>query len=243
MPPVLSLTVEPGSGDSFTAIVEGPAESGAPGEFRGTASLYGSSFTLPVSGRAARTRDGRLAIRLSIRYAAVPPDWSVRFHPLSLDVALDGSAGGRPVSWRGRVLWEDIAVSADPATAAGFLSLAEIRLTDVSFSTSRGVADLSVRNPFSFPLTIASSEYHVEAAGREIGGGATRGVLVRPSVRSVVQLPVEVENGPLAAAAGRTLFSAGDVEVRLRGWIRLRLAGGGDVRIPLDLGGRLRSDS
>jgi LEA14-like dessication related protein len=241
--PALALTVEPGSGDSFTAIVEGPAESGAPGDFRGTVALYGSPVSLPVSGRAARTRDGRLAISVSIRYAAVPPDWSTRFRPLSVDVALDGSAGGRPVTWRGRLLWEDIAWSADSAMAGRFLSLAEIRLTDVSLSTSEGVADLSVRNPFSFPLTIASSEYRVEAAGREIGRGATRGVLVRPSRRSVVQLPVEVENGQLAAAAGRTLLSAGDVEARLRGWIKLRLGGGGEVRIPLDLGGRLRSDS
>jgi len=241
--PALSLTVEPGAGDSFTAVLEGPAGSGAVGDFHGTVALYGSPVSLPVSGRAARTRDGRLAIRLSVRYEAIPPDCSTRFRPVSVDVALEGSAGGRPVSWRGRLPWQEIALSADSATAARFLSLAAIRLTDVSLSTSEGVADLSVRNPFSFPLTIASSEYRVEAAGREIGRGATRGILVRPSRRSVVQLPVEVENGPLADAAGRALLSAGDVEARLRGWIRLRVGAGGDVRIPLDLGGRLRSDS
>jgi LEA14-like dessication related protein len=241
-PPLIALTLEPGGGDTFTAVVTGPSGEGLPGDFRGNVSLYGSPAAVAISGRAARAPGGRLAVRFSIRYDAIPPDWSARFRPLSVDVALDGTAGSRPISWRGRLTWDEIGLTADAATGARFLSLSEIRLTDVAFSQSEGVADLRVRNPFTFPLTIASSEYRIEAAGREVGSGATHGILVRPSRTSVVQFPVEVQNGALAAAAGSALLSAGDVEARLRGWIRVRLAGG-DVRIPIDLGGRLRNDS
>jgi LEA14-like dessication related protein len=239
--PAISLTLEPGAGETFTAVVVGPPGDGSPGEFHGSVALYGSPASIPVTGRAERTRSGRIGVRFAVRYAAVPPDWSARFRPLSVDLALDGVSGGRPISWRGRLPWSDIGVTADTATGARFLSLAQIRLTDVALSRSEGVADLRVRNPFTFPLTIASSEYRIEAAGREVGSGSTRGILVRPSRTSVVEFPVEVENGPLAAAAGRALLAAGDVQARLHGWIRVRLAGG-DVRIPVDLGGRLRTD-
>lgn len=241
-PAAFSLTLQPGAGETFTALVTGPANGAGPGDFHGVVSLYGSPASIPVAGNATRTREGRLAVRFAIRYAAVPPDWSARFRPLSADFSLEGTAGGRPISWRGSLPWQDIGLSADAATAARFLSLSQIRLTDVAFSESQGVADLQVRNPFSFPLTIASSEYRVEAAGREVGSGATHGILIRPLRTSVVQFPVEVENGQLIAAAGRAILARGDVEARLRGWIRVRLPGG-DVRIPLDLGGRLRNES
>lgn len=242
---VLALTLEPGAGDAFAAVVTGPAGEGGgtSGDFRGAVALYGSPVSLPVAGRATRASGGgRLSVRFSVRYADVPPDWSVRFRPLSVDLALAGSAGGQPVAWRGRVPFAEIGLAADAATAARFVSLSQIRLTDMAFSRSEGVADLRVRNPFSFPLTIASSEYRIEVAGREIGSGSTRGILVRPSRVSVVQFPVEIENGELFAAAGRAVLARGDVEARLRGWMRVRLPGG-DVRVPLDLGGRLRSES
>jgi LEA14-like dessication related protein len=243
-PSALSLTLEPGPGETFTAVVVGPPGEGGgtPGDFRGRIALYGSPAAIPVTGRAERTRSGRIAVRFAVRYAAVPADWSARFRPLSVDLALDGSCAGRRIDWRARVPFDEIAMSADASTGSRFLSLSQIRLTDVAFAHSEGVADLRVRNPFTFPLTIASSEYRIEAAGREVGGGSTRGILVRPSRTSVVQFPVEVENGPLVAAAGRAILAAGDVEARLRGWIRVRLAGG-DVRIPVDLGGRLRNDT
>jgi LEA14-like dessication related protein len=240
--PPISLDLAPGPGATFAATVSGPAGDAPSGDFRGEVRLNGSAASMRVSGRATRA-GGRLSIRTApLLYADVPADWSARFRPYAVDVELDGSVGAHPIAWRGHLTWDEVGLSADAATGARFLSLSDMRLTDVAFSTSRGVASLTVRNPFTFPLTIASSEYRIEAAGREVGRGATQGILIRPSRASVVEFPVELDNGDLAAAAGRTLLAAGDVEARLRGWIKVRLAGG-DVRIPVDLGGRLRNAS
>ena len=240
--PPISLDIAPGPGATFAATVSGPAGDASAGEFRGEFRLNGSASSMRVSGRATRAGD-RLSIRTApLLYADVPADWSARFRPYAVDVELDGSVGSHPIAWRGHLTWDEVGLSADAATGARFLSLSEVRLTDVAFSSSRAVASLTVRNPFTFPLTIASSEYRIEAAGHEVGSGATQGILIRPSRASVVEFPVEFDNGELAAAAGRTLLAAGDVEARLRGWVKVRLAGG-DVLIPLDLAGRLRGSS
>lgn len=233
----LTLAIDPSPGQTFVATVTGPAGSVPTGAFRGRAALNGSPVELAVTGRAVRA-GGRLTIRTTLRYSDIPSDWAARYRPFSADVRLTGEVAGAPVSWQGRVAWQDVAMSGSAATAGRFLALAQVRVTHVAASASTGVADLRVTNPFSFPLTIASSEYRIEASEREIGRGATRGILVRPARASTISFPVEVDHGQLIAAAGRALLSSGEVDVRLRGWLSIRLPGG-DVRIPLDLAGRL----
>ena len=188
---------------------------------------------LSLAGRAVRT-GGRLSIRIVVRYADVPADWSARYRPFACDLRVEGAAGGAPLAWQGRIAWEDVAVSRDATVAGRFLALDEIELTDFAPAHSRAIARLRVVNPFSFPLTIASSQYRLEADGREVGRGATQGRLVRGGRTSTVDVPVDVDHGELLAAAGGAILGSGQVNAQLRGFVTIRLAGG-DVRVPLDL--------
>src|SRR5690348_18015790 len=52
---------------------------------------------------------------------------------------------------------------------------------------------LAIRNPFSFPLRIAETEYTIAAEGREVGSGGTRGMLLRSEEHtSELQSPVHL---------------------------------------------------
>jgi LEA14-like dessication related protein len=119
-----------------------------------------------------------------------------------------------------------------------FVRLVTLEVTDVSFLSSDARAVVGVRNPFSFPLTVASSRYKVTAGGRQLGRGSTRGMILRPRQESTVLLPLEVEHGALIAAAGGAVLSGEGVPARLDGTLTVRLPGG-DVAVPIDLSGRL----
>jgi len=99
-----------------------------------------------------------------------------------------------------------------------------------------------VRNPFSFPLRIAETEYTLSAEGREVGGGSTRGMILHPTQNNVLSLPVEIDHGALLSAAGKALLSGGDVRVELNGKLVVRMKGG-DIPVPLHLTGHLTDAS
>lgn len=200
--------------------------------------MNGSPEELPISGQA-EVRAGRLRIPVTLRYADVPVDWANRYRPEGFDLRVSGRvAQAEPIEWTGTRRWDEVAVGSDRATAARFLKLETLEVTELSFSESRGRAVLAVRNPFSFPLKIARARYRILANGREVGSGETRGILLRPERNNTLLLPVELDHGELIAAAGRALLSGGTVAARLSGALELRLPGG-DVPIPLDLAGRL----
>jgi LEA14-like dessication related protein len=234
-----SIEIDPSPGETLTAIVSGPAASTPSGEFRGRVSLYdfGTPREMAVAGRAER-RGGALGVTMRIRYADLPEEWGVRFRPDGFDFHLRGSVAGAPLDWRGRLPWTEVAVSAGEDVASRFVSLKDVELSSLSPAGSRGVAHISVVNPFNFPLRIASTTYGVEASGREIGRGATRGLLLRPRRASTLDFPVELDHSQLLAAAGSAFLMGGDVDARLHGSITIRLPGG-DVRVPFDLAGRI----
>lgn len=239
--PELGLDVVLAPGPAFTAVVTGPGGRAMPGDFRGTVAFEDSGQSLAVAGRASRAgkSGNRLAIAALIRYADVPADWVARFRAEGVALRLEGRVGGSAVSWRGRLEWDDVSVRESDPAASAFVSFAGVELRSFSPSRSSGVARVRVRNPFAFPLTIASSQYRLEAAGREVGHGATRGILLRPLRASVVELPLDVDHAGLLAAAGAAAFFSGGAPARLRGWVNLRLSGG-DVHLPIDLAGRIR---
>lgn len=222
---------------SFTAVLSGPAAGLSAGAFRGTLSLNGSPQGVSISGVAQhRGKEWRLPVTL--RYADVPADWANRFRPGAFDYRLRGSVGGVALELAGTKRWDAVEVEGDRTVVSRFLSLSSVEVTDFSFLESEARALVSVRNPFSFPLKVASARYRLQANGREVGAGETRGLLLHASRVSTLSLPVDVDHGELVAAAGRALLSQGNVDARLSGTLTIRMPGG-DVSVPLDLSGGL----
>src|SRR5206468_1739548 len=98
-----------------------------------------------------------------------------------------------------------------------------VALTDVSLLSSEATARVTVRNPFAFPLKIAAMDYVLFADGREIGSGRTQGMILHPSQKNALSLPIDVDHGELLAAAGGAVVSGGDVAVQIKGRIVVRL--------------------
>jgi LEA14-like dessication related protein len=131
-----------------------------------------------------------------------------------------------------------VGVEGERETVQRFVRLVTLEVTDVSLLSSDARAVVAVRNPFSFPLTVASSRYRVSVDGRVLGAGSTRGMILRPRQESTVLLPLEVEHGALISAAGGAVLSGEAVPARLAGTLTIRLPRG-DVAVPIDLAGRL----
>jgi LEA14-like dessication related protein len=235
----VQIDIRPGPTETFSATLVGPAPGVGAGPFAGRISVNGSSAELPVETRAEISGSGRLRLALTLRYSDVPRDWANRFRADTFEYRLSGRvAGSSPVEWAGTARWDGVGVESERETVGRFVRLVTLEVTDVSLFSSDARAVVSVRNPFSFPLTIASSRYRVTADGRLVGSGSTRGFLLRPRQVSTVLLPLEVEHGALIAAAGGAVLSGEGVPARIAGALEVRLPGG-DVAVPIDLAGQL----
>ena len=234
----VEIDVRPGPAETFSATLVGPAAGARAGAFSGRLSVNGSPVEVAVSARAEASGD-RLRLPVTLRYADVPVDWANRFHPQTFDYRLSGrTAAGDPVEWAGRARWDDVGMEGEKETARRFLRLASVEVTDVGFTESSAQAVLTVRNPFAFPLTIASTRYRLTSGSRIVGTGQTRGKLLRPRQESTLLLPLDVDHGQLLGAAGAGILSGGSLPARLSGTLTVRLPRG-DVPVPLDLSGRL----
>lgn len=234
----LDLSVRPGADQTFTAIVAGRSAELPAGDFRGTLSLNGSPTSIPVAGRATRTA-ARWRLPLTLRYADVPSDWADRFHPATFEYDLRGGVAGQPpVAWTGTRRWDAVEVEGDRDAVSRFVSLRSLEVVEMSLLESEARALVSVRNPFAFPLKVATSRYRLWANDREVGEGETRGMLLRANQVNTLTLPISLDHGELLAAGGRAVISGGEVAARLRGTLTIRLARG-DVPVPLDLSGQL----
>lgn len=234
----VEIDVRPGPAETFSATLVGPARGARGGPFSGRLSVNGSPVEVSVSSRAEASGD-RLRLPVTLRYADVPADWANRFHPQTFDYRLSGrTAAGGSVEWSGRARWEDVGVEGEKETLRRFLKLGSVELTDVSFTESTAQAVVTARNPFAFPLTIASTRYRLTSGARVVGTGETRGKLLRPRQESTLLLPIDVDHGQLLGAAGSGILGGGSLPARLAGTITVRLPRG-DVAVPLDLSGRL----
>jgi hypothetical protein len=234
----VEIDVRPGPAETFSATIVGPLAGAQSGAFSGSLSVNGSAVEVPVSARAVSSGD-RLRLPVTLRYADVPSDWATRFHPQTFDYRLSGrTAAGIPVLWTGRARWDDVGVEGEKETIRRFLRLASIEVTDVSFTESTAQAVVTVRNPFAFPLTIASTRYRLTSGARVVGVGATRGKILRPRQESTLLLPIDVDHGQLLGAAGSGILGGGSLPARLSGTLTVRLPRG-DVPVPLDVSGQL----
>jgi LEA14-like dessication related protein len=234
----LEIDIRPGPAETFSATLVGSAPVERGGPFSGRISVNGSSSELPIVAQA-RASGGRLRLALTLRYADIPQDWANRFRAETFEYRVSGRVGGtEPVEWTGTARWDAVGVEGERETVRRFVRLVTLEVTDVSLFSSEGRAVVAVRNPFSFPLTVASSRYRVSADARVLGRGETRGLLLRPRQESTVLLPFEVEHGALIAAAGGAVLSGEAVPARLTGALTIRFPRG-DVEIPIDLSGNL----
>ena len=221
--------------------LSGPAAELAPGPFKGSIAINGSASEMPVAGTVAHS-GGQFVLPFVVRYADVPADWADRFRAEGFTYRLRAPGGSAPREWTGTRSWKDVEVEGGRDTLAEFLVLDDVALTNVSLLSSEARAQLSVRNPFSFALKIARMDYVLFADGREVGAGRTQGLILHPSQKNVLALPIDVDHGELLSAAGGALVSGGDVAVKLTGRLVLRLKGG-DLSVPLALSGNLSDAS
>jgi LEA14-like dessication related protein len=224
------------------ATLSGPASELAPGAFRGSISVNGSTVELPIAGTVAHA-EGQWRLPVVVRYADVPAAWTEGFRAEAFSYRLRGGVGGAaPREWTGTRAWKDVEVEGGRDALDQFLALRDVRLTEMSLMSSEAVGELAIRNPFAFDLRIAQADYVLFAAERQVGEGATRGMILHAGQRNVLSLPIEVDHGQLISAAGSALLSGGDVAVRLTGRLVVRLKSG-DLVVPLDLSGHLTDAS
>jgi len=221
--------------------LSGPAAELPPGAFRGAIAINGSAAEVPVAGTVTHAA-GLWQLPVVVRYADVPADWADRFRADGFTYRLRVSGGPAPKEWTGTRSWKDVEIEGGKETLADFLTLDDVSLTQMSLLSSEAEARLSMRNPFSFPLKIASSQYTLVANGRDVGSGETQGMLLHAAQKNVLTLPIEVDHGELISAAGKALVAGGEVAVKLRGRLVIRLKGG-DVVVPLGLTGNLSDAS
>jgi LEA14-like dessication related protein len=224
------------------ATISGPAAEMAPGPFRGSLAINGSAAELPIAGTVTHAGD-RWRLPVVVKYADVPAAWTEGFRTDTFTYRLRGSTGGAgaaPREWTGIQSFHDVEV--EGGDAEKFLSLQNVRLTEMSLLSSEAVGDLAILNPLGFDLRIAEAQYVLFAEGEQVGDGAARGMILHAGQKNILSLPIEIDHGSLIAAAGQALVSGGDVAVRLKGRLVLRLKGG-DVVVPLDLSGHLTDAS
>lgn len=233
----LQLRVVP-EADTFTVTLSGVEPRAQAGAFSGSLSLNGSPSEIPLTG-VARMSAERLELSLKVKYKDVPQDWVKRFRAADFDYRLRGRIGGESaVEWSGTRRWGEIAIDSREEAVSGFVKLGSIALTQFSLFESAAKAEVTVKNPLSFPLTLASASYRLFANGREVGSGSTKEMILKAAQETTLPLPIDLDHGQLLAAAGSALRSGGEVEGRLRGSLVVRLPGG-DIPVPLDLSGRV----
>lgn len=236
VPPV-SIHVVP-EAESFTLVVRADLQGPAEGPFSGSLSMNGSPTAVPVAG-TARTMDGRTELSMTLRYHDVPQDWAERLRADDFDYRIRGKIEhGGTFDWAGTKRWDEVTVEKREDTKANLMKLDSIDMTQFSLFASAGRADISVRNPLSFPLKIASTSYRLMANGRQVGQGSTPGMLLRPEQTTTLRLPIDFDHGELLGAVGSALRSGGQIQGRLVGTLVLRMASG-DISVPLDLAGHV----
>jgi LEA14-like dessication related protein len=222
--------------DAFTAVLSSAMPGAPSGAFSGSLSLNGSPSEIPVTGSAQASPD-RLRITVKAKYRDVPEDWANRFRIGDFDYRLRGRVGRvLNIDWSGTKRYDEVEVETPENAPSNFVKLGSIELTQLTSSGSAARAQVTIRNPLSFPLKIASTRYQLSAKGRDVGFGSTKNMILQPA-QNTLDLPIEVDHGELLAAARTALRSGGKVDGRLQGTLVIRLPGG-YIDFPLDLSGR-----
>jgi LEA14-like dessication related protein len=222
--------------------ISGPESELPAGPFRGSITVNGSSAELPISGVVAIS-NGKFRLPVTVRYAELPEAWTEGFNTETFTYRLRGASeagGSKPREWTGTQSFREVEVSGEGHDK--FLALQNVRLTEMSLLSSEGLGELMLVNPLGFDVKIAEATYALFAEGEPVGEGSARGLILRGRRKNILRLPIAVDHASLLSAAGRAVAAGGDVAVRLKGKLVLRLRGG-DVAVPLDLSGRMSGAS
>ena len=171
----LKFSVDVAGEKDAQATISGPAADLAPGPFRGTLAINGSAAELPVAGTVTHG-GGRWRLPVVVKYADVPAAWTEGFRTDTFTYRLRGStgpAGAAPREWTGTQSFQDVEVAGGDSEK--FLSLQDVRLTEMSLLSSEAVGDLAILNPLGFDVRIAEAQYVLFAEGEQVGDGAARG--------------------------------------------------------------------
>jgi LEA14-like dessication related protein len=210
------------------------------GAFRGSVSVNGSPAELPISGDVTHS-GGKFLLPVTVRFKDLPEAWTGTFRTDTFSYRVRGSVAGQaPREWTGTQAFEDVEASGEKSDR--FIALQNVRLTEMSLLESEGVGELMIVNPLGFDVRIAEMTYVLFAEGEPVGEGSARGLILRGGRKNTLTLPIGIDHASLLSAAGKALVAGGDVAVRLKGKIVLRLKGG-DVAVPLDLSGNLTGGS
>ena len=224
--------------------ITGPEAELPEGPFRGAVSVNGSSAEFPISGTVVHA-DGKFRLPVTVRYKELPEAWTEGFNTHTFTYRVrgkseSGGGNGTPREWTGTQAFQDVEVTGEGSDR--FLALQDVHLTDMSLLSSEGVGELMLVNPLGFDVKIADATYALFAEGEPIGQGSARGLILRGGHKNTVRLPIAIDHASLLSAAGKAVLAGGDVAVRLKGKLVLRLKGG-DVAVPLDLSGRMSGAS
>jgi LEA14-like dessication related protein len=214
--------------------VTGPEADLPAGPFRGSFSVNGSTAEVPISGVVTHA-DGKFRLPATVRYADLPEAWTEGFNTETFTYRLRGT-GANPREWTGTQAFGEVEVEGEEADR--FVALQNVRLTEMSLLSSEGVGELMIVNPLGFDVRIAEATYALFAEGEPVGEGSTRGLILRGRHKNTLNLPIAIDHASLLSAAGKAVAGGGEVAVRLKGRLVLRLKGG-DVAVPLDLSSRL----
>jgi hypothetical protein len=221
--------------DGFVAVFSDAIEGAPSGPFSGFLSLNKSSAEIPVKG-TAQSSPKRVQITMKVKYSAVPEDWFNRSRISDLDFRLHGKiAGSRNVDWAGTKSYRQIEVETRDNGASDFVRLNSVALTPLTATDIAAYGKVSILNPLSFPLKLASTDFHASVKGRAVGSGSTKSMTLQPGWNAL-SVPIDLDQKEILAAAGAALKSPGGLQSRLQGTLVVHTQAG-DITAPLDLAG------
>lgn len=221
--------------DGFVAVFSDAIEGAPSGPFSGLLSLNKSGTEIPVKG-TAQSSPKRVQVTLKVKYSTVPEDWFNRFRISDFDYRLHGKiAGSRNVDWSGTKTYRQVEVETRDNGAADFVRVNSVALTQLTATDIAAYGKVSILNPMSFPLTLASTDFHASVKGRAIGSGSSKSMTLHPGWNAL-SVPIDLDQKEILAAAGAALKSPSNLQARLQGTIVVHMPAG-DVTAPIDVTG------
>ena len=167
--PPSSLSVKIEDEQKALVTISGTGSDMPAGAFQGSVAVNGSDAKLPVTGTVTRSGSS-WSLPIEVRFASVPADWAERLKPDAFSARLDGRVGDTAKQWTESGNWKEVEVDAGKAQEK-FLSLRDVQITEMTLTSSEAQAIVAVRNPFSFPLKIAETEYTLSRRATRSGAG------------------------------------------------------------------------
>lgn len=189
------------------------------------------------------SRTSEAVFFVDVKLSDVPEELASRIGTKALDIHFKGSLAGENGSTArvcavGVLRLGTTDVKAPYSFLESFVKFGGARLTGLSLTETKGAGKVVLYNPFSFPLSVKSVAYGIEANGQKLGNGGKEAFQIHGGRESEISLPISAPNASLVAAAGSLLRTGGTIDGLLTGAIAIK-AGNGAITIPLKMPGRI----